>query len=84
MRRIVFKKNVLLELSGLPNPHQLALRSRVSSPTIAKYVNAPETSEVIDAAVLASILIDGLGKSEKEVLNLRLGDLFEFVDSPKE
>jgi hypothetical protein len=78
--RLIFKKGVLLELSGLPNPHQLALKSRVSSPTMAKYVNVPESSEVIDASVLASILTDGLGLSKDEALNLRLGDLFEFYN----
>jgi len=80
MLRIVFKKNVLLEKSGLPNPHQLALKARVSSPTIAKYVNSPEVSEIIDAAVLASILLDGLGLTKKQALDLKLGELFEFYD----
>lgn len=81
MKKIVFRKGVLLKKSGLTNPHQLALRARVSSPTIAKYVNSPEASEVIDAGVLASILLDGFEMSEKDALNIRLGDLFEFVDA---
>jgi len=84
MKRIIFRKNVLLELGHVPNAHQLALRSGVSVPTVAKYINKPEKSETITGEVLASILLNGLQLTEKQVLDLRIGDLFEFFDPDKQ
>ncbi len=78
--RLTFKKGVLLERSGSANPHQLALKARVSSPTIGKFINAPETVLVIDAAVLAAIVTEGFGLTKRQALDLRLGDLFEFTE----
>ncbi len=78
--RLVFKKGVLLDRSGSDNPHQLALKARVSSPTVAKYVNAPESVQVVDMAVLASLITEGFGLTKRQALDLRLGDIFEITD----
>jgi hypothetical protein len=84
MPKLTFKKMALLELSKLENPHRLSLRSGVSYDTTLRFVNEPEKVKDIDTTVLASLLLKGLGMSEKEVLDLRLGDLFAFVDSPQD
>jgi hypothetical protein len=79
MPKLIFKKNALLELGQHKNAHQLSMRSGVSYSAVSKYVKNPETVDVIDSAVLAALLLQGLGLSEKEALNLRMGDLFEFT-----
>ncbi len=78
--RLIFKKGALLDRSGSDNPHQLALKARVSSPTVAKFVNAPESVQVVDMAVLAALVTEGFGLTKRQALDLRLGDLFEIVD----
>ncbi len=78
--RLIFKKGALLDRSGSANPHQLALKARVSSPTVAKYVNQPDSVQVVDMAVLASLITEGFGLTKRQALDLRLGDLFELVD----
>jgi hypothetical protein len=80
MTKLVFKKNVFLKLSGLENPHQLALRSQVSSPTVNKYNISPEKIVAVDTSVLSSILLNGVGLSQEQILALKLGDIFEFVE----
>lgn len=77
--KIIIKKQVLLELSGLGNPHQLALRSNVSYPTVNKYVNNTESVDAIDAEVLCSILLNGVGLSKEQILEMKIGDLFEIL-----
>ncbi len=82
--RIIIRPGVLLAKSGTSNPHQLAMKARVSAPTAAKYVNTPEAVQVVDMAVLAAILTEGFGLSPRQALNLRLGDIFDFVDDGDE
>ena len=81
--KLILKKQILLSLSGLDNPHQLALRSQVSSPTVNKYVNNPETVDAIDAQVLSSILLNAAGFSPEKILDMKLGDIFEFATEEK-
>jgi hypothetical protein len=63
------------------NSHQVHLRSQVSWPTVSKYLSDdPATLDEmrsLDLEVLYGILVDGLGLSEEEVLNLRLGEILE-------
>jgi len=74
------KGRALLTLgSCAENAHQLSLRSRMSWPTISKYINTPEKISSISMDVLAGILIDGLGMTPEQVADMRFGDLFEFV-----
>ncbi len=84
MLKMVFRDGVLLALSGLQNPHQLALRARVSSPTVARYVNEPDAVVAMDGFVIAALLTDGLGKSKEEILAMKIGDLFELVDTDRD
>ena len=70
----------LLEKSGLANAHQLSLKARASYPTVEKYVNRPESLVSMDCAVLAALLLDGLELKQDQALDLRLGDIFKFID----
>lgn len=80
MRRLIFRGQEILRRSGEPNPHRLSLKARVSYPPIERLVNRPETVQSFDMANLAALLTDGLGLSEDEAMNLRLGDIFEIRD----
>lgn len=77
--KLVIDGEKLLKLSGMQNPHQLALQARVSAPTIKRYIDSPEQAVSLDAGVLANILLDGLGLTQERALALRLGDIFKFV-----
>ena len=67
----------ILKRSGAENAHQLALKSQVSYPTVDRWVNRPETVKSIDSTVLAALLAHGWGLSADEILNLKLGEVFE-------
>lgn len=78
--KLRFKPNILLSLGqGADNVHVLALRSQRSYPTTHDYVSGD--SKRIDLELLTSLLIDGLGMTREQMLDLRLGDLFEFRES---
>ncbi len=80
-KRLRFKGECMLAIGkGAKNAHQLALRSRVSYPTILRYITMPHEIQAYDAMVLPAILIDGQGIAPEELLNMRLGDLFDLVD----
>lgn len=73
----------LLSLGGgAENAHQLSLRSRLSWPTVYKYITTPERITTISMDVLAGLLIDGLGLTAAQILDMRFGDLFEYVSKP--
>lgn len=82
--RLRLKGSRLLEIgSGAKNPHQLAMRSGVSYPTAQIYVHEADNIVKMDVKILASMLIDGLGLTREQVLDLRLGDLFEIERIPE-
>ncbi len=78
--RLQVKGADLLARSGEPNANQLAHKVRVSAQTAYRYTAAPETVEAFDAGVLARFLLDGLGLTPKQVLDLKFGDVFELVE----
>jgi len=61
--------------------HKLTMASAVSVGTAYKYIRYPEKVKALDLGVVAAFLLDGCELSEKDVLNMKLGDLFEFVDA---
>ncbi len=65
---------------GLKNPHQVSMRAGVSYPTIEKWLSEPEGIESIHMPSLAGILIGALGFKPEDVLKMRIGDLFEYVE----
>lgn len=78
-RTLSLKPYVLLELGdGSDNTHILAMKSQRSYPAVRSFVTA--SVRRIDLDVLASVLTNGAGLTEEQVLDLRLGDLFEFVN----
>ena len=80
--RLKLKGDKIIALSGLENNHQLALRARVSHPTVVKYINTPEQLESVDLRILANLLIDGCRISPDEFMDMKLSDLFDLVDDP--
>jgi hypothetical protein len=78
--RFILRGKKLLEMSGLENAHQLALRSQVSYPTVDRYVNRPETIVVTDLSILAAILERGCGLSHDQIANLAISDLFVLLE----
>lgn len=78
--RLRVKGAVLLERSGEPNANQFAHKVRVSAQTGYRYTETPEQVEAFDSSVLARILTLGLGLTPKQALELKIGDLFEFVE----
>ena len=58
------------------NRHQLSQSGRVSYPTVVKYAEAEEVGN-FSGPVLYTMLSLGLGMSDAEIADMRLGDLFE-------
>ena len=75
--RFCLKGQAILEKSGLKNSHQLALRARISAPTASKFIIQPENVKYLDTEVLARMLVDGCGLTPEQILDMRLGDIFE-------
>ncbi len=78
--RLLLKGNTILEKSGAENIHQLSMKSRVSVATAYKHISHPETVKAFDTEVLISFLMNGMELSKKQVLELKLGDIFEIVE----
>lgn len=84
--RFRLKGRPILQLGkDVKNLHRVHLRSQVSLPTVTKYLSDnPEildSMKSVDLESLYGLLVDGLGLTEEEVLNLRLGDILEVVQS---
>lgn len=77
-KRLQFKGSELLE--GTDNVHQFSLRAQVSAQTAYKYLQTPENVHAVDLKVLYALLIRGLGLTEKQMLDLKIGDLFKIVE----
>ncbi len=69
------------ELHGDPtqriNIRALSLKANISIPAIYKMLDRPEEIKFLDMSMLYRYLTAGLGKSDAEVLETRLGDIFE-------
>lgn len=78
-QRLVLKGKQILEQSQEANPHRLALKTRISYPTIEKYINRPESVQAYDATVIPMLYLDGIEMDPETFLNLRIGDVFELV-----
>jgi hypothetical protein len=78
--RLILKGQQILKMGkGAENAHQLSLRSGVSYPTVKRYVDTPELVQALDAIVLPTVLIEGQGLTREQVLDLRIGDLFDIL-----
>jgi hypothetical protein len=84
MGKLVVRPDVLMSRAGVDNSHRLAMKSRVSAPSMGRWIKRPEKLQIIYLEVLYSVLRFGWGLTHKEILNVRLGDLFEIVDIPQE
>jgi hypothetical protein len=77
--RLVLKGRALLEKSGLDNVHQVSLEARLSAQTAYKYLQTPENVSSLDLRVLLSILRDGLKLTDRQILDMKVSDLFEIA-----
>ena len=77
---MILKGASLLEMSPAKNLHQLALASRISHPTVTRYVKEPERVVLLDLRTFPTLLSDGCGMTAGQIADLRLGDLFEIVE----
>jgi hypothetical protein len=75
--KFILRGDVLLGLSGYSNAHKLSLQSRISHPTVHKYVNDAAAVKTIDLTTLAVILVDGCGLDKDQILSMKIGDLFD-------
>ncbi len=77
-------RSAILKLGNAPNAHQVGTRSGISWPTVSKYLSEKEDTEMVsvDLAVLYGILTDGLGLTEEQALNLKIGDVFDVSKLP--
>jgi len=80
-RTFQLKPGKFLELSGHDNVHQISLASQISAYTGYKYINNTDRVKSVDLEVFIALLSGGAGLSEEKILNMKLGDLFEFVDA---
>ena len=78
MNTLRVKKGVILKLGrGADNIHALSMRSQRSYQAVHDF--ATGIQKRLDLEVVSSILLSGLGMTQAEVLDLRIGDLLEFV-----
>ena len=82
--RLVLKGKDILNRSGAGNIHQLSMKAGVSVTTAYKHIDHPETVKNFDTEILLAFLMKGAGMSKKEILELKIGDLFKIADEPKE
>lgn len=82
-KRLALKGEVILKISGFENVHQITLHSMISVQTGYKYLQDSRNVKSLDLKVLASLLMDGAGLTPNQVLEMKIGDLFELVDSPE-
>ncbi len=75
------KGSKLMDLSrergNAKNPHQVAMRSGVSYPTIHRYIEKSEEVEAVLLRALWGFLVDGIGLSPEDVASMDFGDIFE-------
>ena len=83
VKRLVLKGENLLELSGEKNVHQLSLRARVSAQTAYKYIHSPNEIIALDMKIVVSLLMDGAGLTAKQVLEMKIGELFDLIEDPQ-
>ena len=65
-------------------PQEASFNARVTWPTVKRYLDRPDDISSLDMNSFPSYLIDGLGISPEELLNMKIGDLFFLEDISEE
>jgi hypothetical protein len=65
--------------NGVENMHQLHLQAGVTYQTVHRYIN-DDGLEKLNLSVLASVLINGVGYTPDELMNLKFGEIFDYVE----
>ena len=71
------------DTKGIENKLQLSYEARVSYNTIQKYIGG-EGMKALDLRVLCTVLIQGVGYSPEELMDMRFGDIFDYVEDFEE
>lgn len=86
-KRLAIKGKELIEQAiakGEVNSlHHAAQRGRISYPTAFEWNKAqtPGSPEKISLKTFSRFLIDGLGLTEEQILEMKVSELFSFVDN---
>jgi hypothetical protein len=78
--RLRIKGQELLARSKTSNPHQLALSVQMAAPTVHRYVVQSDRVLALDLQVFPSLVMRALNMSQEQFLDMKIGDLFEFVE----
>lgn len=78
--KLVLNSTEIMRRSRQENAHRLALVAQVSAPTVNRLINNPNAVQSFDAEALGNILTKGLGLTVEEAGELKLSDVFLFVD----
>ena len=65
--------------NGVENMHQLHLQAGVTYQTVLRYMNN-ENMEKINLRVFADVMFNGVGLTPDELMNMKFGDLFEYIE----
>ena len=65
---------------GVENKHQLSYEARVAYNTILKYFDE-DGMKALDLRVLCTLLIQGIGFTPEELMNVKFGDIFEYIEN---
>ncbi len=71
----------IIDKKGEANRHQVSLRAGVSYPTVDKYFEDYEDVESVHLRSLAGILVDAFETAPEDVLNMRFGDVFDYIST---
>ena len=67
------------EENGIENRHQLAMASGISYQSILKLFDG-EPMNQLNMHILAKLLINGVGYTPEDLENVKLSDIFEYVN----
>lgn len=79
-RILILNSDSIAALSGVKNPHQLAVKAQVSAPTMSRWMTDPKNIQNIHLGTLLNLLMNGLGMSAQEVEALPLGKVLKVLE----
>lgn len=78
--RLVINSANILRLSGLENAYQVAKAVKVAVPTAHRYIKSPQKVLRLDLAVFPQMVVDLLGITPTDLLEMKVGDLFSLAE----
>ena len=68
------------EKKGIENAHQLSMEAKITYQTVYKYFDS-EGMKALDLRVLAQLLLSGVGYTQEELMDVKFGDIFEYINN---